>query len=168
MITSQRILVVGGLALLLWSMSYGLWYAVFDEHQTLEGMGANLAQGFVAAAERDQAKSQEHIARYAAIKYEYVREVDVHSHWGGLAMVLLVLAFLFDRVALAEAARIRLAWALLLGSALFPAGVILQTVISGPVPRALAAIGAALVTLALAVVAIKLAPDSQTANSSEV
>jgi hypothetical protein len=36
------------------------------------------------------------------------------------------------------------------------------------VPRALAAIGAALVTLALAVVAIKLAPDSQTANSSEV
>jgi hypothetical protein len=165
---ARKVLLFGGLALLLWSMSYGLWYALFDEHQTLEGMGRSLSQGFVAAAERDPAGAQRHIAEYAAIKYEYVREVDVHSHWGGLAMVLLVLAFFFDRVALSEANRVRLAWALLFGAALFPAGVILQTVMAGPLPRTLAALGAALVSLAMAVVALKLAPGRETQPTSGV
>lgn len=159
---SRKVLLYGGLALLLWSMAFGLWYALFDEHQTLEGMGRNLAQAFVAAAERNPAESQRYMAQYASTKYEYVREVDVHSHWGGLAMVLLVLAFLFDRVALSEAARTRLAWTLLIGSAVFPAGVILQTAMSGPLPRGIAAIGATLVTLGLAVVAWKLAPRGET------
>lgn len=159
---SRKVLLLGGLALVLWSMGYGLWYALFDEHQTLEGMGASLAQGFVAAAERDSSASQQHIARYAAIKYEYVREVDVHSHWGGLAMVLFVLALFFDRVAVSERSRTMLAWSLLVGAAAFPAGVILQTVITGPFPRLLAATGATLVTVALAIVALKLAPGSRT------
>lgn len=162
MSASRKVLLFGGLALVLWSMCYGLWYALFDEHQTLEGMGASLAQGFVAAAERDQQASQHHIARFAAIKYEYVREVDVHSHWGGLAMVLFVLALFFDRVALPEKIRTWLAWALFTGAAVFPAGVILQTAMAGPFPRLLAGAGAAMLTVALAIVALKLAPGGQT------
>lgn len=158
MSASRKVLLFGGLALLVWSMSYGLWYALFDEHQTLEAMGRNLSDGFAAAAQRDLTAAHQHIERYAAVRYEYVREVDVHSHWGGLGMVLLALCLFFDRVALAERARVRLAWMLLLGSSIFPAGVILQTVMDGWFPATLAAAGAAMVTLALALVALKLAP----------
>src|SRR5437899_6639238 len=30
---SRRLLIIGGVALAIWGMSYGLWYAVFAEHQ---------------------------------------------------------------------------------------------------------------------------------------
>ena len=44
---SRKLLVIAGLLLAVIGMIYGLWYAVFDEHQTLESMGSALADGFV-------------------------------------------------------------------------------------------------------------------------
>ena len=38
------------------------------------------------------------IDTYAMVKYDYVREVDAHSHWIGLSMILIVLGAIFDRV----------------------------------------------------------------------
>ena len=32
---ARRLLLTGGIVLALWGMSYGLWYAVFAEHQAL-------------------------------------------------------------------------------------------------------------------------------------
>jgi hypothetical protein len=43
---ARRLLILGGIALALWGMSYGLWYAVFAEHQALDGIGISLATGF--------------------------------------------------------------------------------------------------------------------------
>jgi antibiotic biosynthesis monooxygenase (ABM) superfamily enzyme len=46
--------------------------------------------------------------------------------------------------------RLWIAVALLIGSVLFPLGVLLQTAVSGPIPSALAIAGCVLVTAALA------------------
>jgi len=42
---ARRLLLAGGIALAVWGMGYGLWYAVFAEHQALEQIGASLALG---------------------------------------------------------------------------------------------------------------------------
>lgn len=150
MSAARKLLLFGGLALAVWGMSYGLWYALFDEHQTLEHMGASLATGFAKAAARDLDGAHRSIEEFEAAKFEYVREVDVHSHWTGLAMLLILLGIVFDRVGFDDRKRLYLALLLVVGSAVFPLGVILQTAMRGAVPDGLAIIGPALVTIGLA------------------
>ena len=65
---SRKLLVFGGLALAIWGMGYGIWYAVFIEHQTLDGLGAALATGFIRAAENRMAESQAALADAAIAK----------------------------------------------------------------------------------------------------
>jgi 4-amino-4-deoxy-L-arabinose transferase-like glycosyltransferase len=151
---SRKLLIAGGLALIIFAMTYGLWYALFAEHQHLEGMGAALANGFAKAASGNLAEAHQSIEQYARIKYDYVRHVDVHSHWGGLAMILIVLGAMFDRVGFSERLRFYLAVMLLVGSVIFPLGVILQTVSRSVFPSALAVAGSALVIVGLLFVAI--------------
>ena len=142
---AQRILIVGGIALAVWGMAYGLWYAVFAEHQALDGIGASLAEGFGAAAQRDVATMQASLERYREAKYVYDRQVDVHGHWIGLAMLLIVLGIGFERVNLAEGSRKLLAGALVAGAVTFPLGVLLQTMSHGAAPRMVAVLGSGLV-----------------------
>jgi hypothetical protein len=151
---SRKLLIAGGLALIIFAMGYGLWYAVFAEHQALEGMGASLANGFAQAASGNLAGSHQSIEQYARTKYDYVRHVDVHSHWGGLAMILIVLGAMFDRVGFSERRRFYLALTLLAGSVLFPLGVVLQTVSASVIPSTLAVAGSAMVISGLVFVAM--------------
>jgi len=150
---SRKILLVGGLLLVIWGMSYGLYYALFDEHQTLESITLSLARSFSLAAGKQMEPAGAALDAYAAAKFEYVREVDVHSHWSGLALLLILLGVIFNQVAFPERTRLYLAAALVAGSFLFPVGVLLQTVTGGILPKALAAAGAALLILTLAAVA---------------
>lgn len=147
--SARRILLLGGIALAVLGMSYGLWYAVFAEHQALDGIGHSLASGFQAAAERNSTARESSLLEYQQAKYAYDRQVDVHGHWIGLAMLLIVLAIAFDHVALSEKLKRMLAWALLLGAALFPLGVLMQTWSHGAMPRAIAIMGSGLVIAAL-------------------
>ncbi len=153
MSASRKLLLIGGLVLVNWAMAYGLWYALFAEHQHLEGMGASLATAFTRAAERNMPEARAAIETYARTKFAYVRHVDVHSHWGGLALLLILLGAIFDRLQFQERTRLWLAAALLVGSALFPLGVILQVADPGWLPRALAVLGSGMVTGAMALVA---------------
>lgn len=150
---SRKTLLVGGLLLVIWGMSYGLYYALFDEHQTLESITVSLARSFSLAAGKQMEPAGAALDSYAAAKFEYVREVDVHSHWSGLALLLVLFGLLFDQVAFPERVRRFLAGALVSGSFLFPAAVLLQTVNQGRVPKALAAVAAALLIVTLAAVA---------------
>ena len=165
MSAARKLLMGGGLALVLWAMSYGLWYALLVEHQTLERMGGALATGFAQAAERKLDAAHASLAAYSATEFNYVRQVDVHSHWGGLAMLLMLLGLAFDRVGFPERARVMLAALLLAGSFLFPLGVLLQTVDHGAGPKALAAAGAAMVILGLAGAAVGFARGAKAAGS---
>lgn len=151
---SRKLLIAGGLALIIFAMTYGLWYALFAEHQHLEGMGTALATGFAKAASGNLAEAHQSIDQYAGIKHHYVRHVDVHSHWGGLAMILIVLGAMFDRVGFNERRRFYLALILLVGSVIFPLGVILQTISRSAFPSTLAVAGSALVIVGLVFVAI--------------
>ena len=150
---SQKLLLIGGLALAIWGMSYGFWYAVFAEHQQLEGIGRSLATSFAESAGRNWVGARAALEEYRATKYVYERHVDVHGHWIGLAMVLIVLAFAFDRVGFTEQVQHWLALALLVGAIVFPLGVLLQTVDHGAIPKAIAVVGSALVIGSLAGVA---------------
>ena len=154
---SSRVLLFGGLALAAFSMFYGVYYALFVEHQKLDGMGSSLTTSFVRAAERREPESQAAMESYVVTKFEYVRQVDSHSHWIGLAMLMIVLGAAFDAVAFREPLRLILAGGLLAGSVLFPLGVILQTVDRGPGARALAIAGSGLVIASLAGMALGFA-----------
>jgi hypothetical protein len=149
MSSSRRLLIIGGIALAVWGMSYGLWYAVFAEHQALDNLGASLAGSFAAAADRNPAIMETSLEQYREGKYIYDRQVDVHGHWIGLAMLLIVLGIGFDRVNFSERLKLFLALGLLLGAVIFPLGVLLQTMTHGTLPRAVAIAGSAFVIAGL-------------------
>jgi len=161
MSTPRKLLIFGGVALAAFGMLYGLHYAVFVEHQTLERMGGSLAEGFVHAANRQMPDAHAGIAGYANTKYDYVRQVDVHSHWIGLGMLMIVLGVVFDSVAFGQRTQFLLAMAFGLGSFIFPLGVILQTTSHGATyASALAIAGSGLVIVALAGIAVGFARQS--------
>ncbi len=153
MSAARKLLFLSGIGLTVWGMIWGLVYAVFFEHQVLDAMGGQITTGFVSAAQRNLPAAHAALAGYAHSEFNYVRQVDVHSHWIGLAMVLIVLGIVLDRVNLNARLRWWLALMLAVGSAVFPLGVILQTLMAGPLPLALAVIGAGLVIAGMAVAA---------------
>jgi hypothetical protein len=163
---SRRLLIIGGIALAVLGMGYGLWYAVFAEHQALDNIGASLAMSLVAAAERNPASMEASLEQYREAKYVYDRQVDLHGHWIGLAMLLIVLGIGFDRVNLTEGLKVFLALGLVVGSVVFPLGVLLQTMSHGPLPRAVAIAGSGFVIAALLGSAVGvMAPDSSRADT---
>ena len=150
MTRSRKLLVLGGMALAAVGMLYGLYYAVFVEHQTLDQMGGSLAHAFAGAAERNSSESQIALDAYASTKYDYVRQLDAHSHWIGLGMLMILLGALFGRVNFSEAMRQTIAIGLLTGSAVFPLAIILQTYHHGAfIFKALAVVGPGLVIVGL-------------------
>jgi hypothetical protein len=153
---SRRLLIMSGIALALWGMGYGLWYAVFAEHQALNGMGSSLAMAFDASANRNPGAAETAFNNYKEAKYVYDRQVDVHGHWIGLAMLLIVVGIAFDRVRFAEGYKLLLALAFVAGAVIFPFGVFLQTFDHGPIPRGITIFGSALVIIALVGIALGL------------
>src|SRR5258706_16132627 len=151
---SRKLLIFGGMALAAFGMLYGLQYALFVEHQTLDHMGGSLTQSFSAAANRNLAQSKAALDAYGETKYDYVRQVDAHSHWIGLAMLMIVLGVLFERVSFRESVRQAIALSLLVGSAVFPLSVILQTYHHGAMAlKALAVVSSGLVIVGMAATA---------------
>jgi len=157
MSAARRLLIVGGIGLALLGMIYGVWYAVFAEHQELDGMSGSLTAGFRAAADRNAGAAQSALQQYREVKYAYDRHVDVHGHWIGLAMILMVLGIGLDRVGFSEQTKMLLSSGLVLGSFLFPLGVLLQTIRHGPAPHVAAVAGSALVIATLAGMTLGLA-----------
>jgi hypothetical protein len=154
---SRKLLLISGAALAIWGMSFGLYYAIFVEHQTLDKMGSSLATSFTHGAEGDLIAAHASLQTYADTQFDYVRSVDVHSHWIGLAMLLIVFGVAFDRVGFKENRRMLLALLLVAGSVTFPLGVIFQTLGRGIFPQAVAATGAGMIIIALAVSALGFA-----------
>jgi|SRR5258708_6951176 len=166
MSAARRLLLAGGIALALWGMGYGLWYAIFAEHQALEGIGASLSTAFSSAAQRDAAQSWAGLLRYKESKFIYDRQVDVHSHWIGLAMVLIVVALCFDKVSFSDRMKLWLAVGLLAGACGFPLGVLFQVYDHGPLPRILAISGSALEIASLCLIALGLVRSQSSASRS--
>jgi hypothetical protein len=99
---ARRLLLIGGIVLAIVGMCHGMWYAVFAEHQALDRIGGSLALAFAHAADRDTAGASVALSEYREGKYVHERQVDAHGHWIGLAMLLVVLGIVFDRVSFTE------------------------------------------------------------------
>jgi len=167
--SAKRVLIASGLALTIWGMAYGFFYAVSIEHQTLEKIGTSLASGFTFAAQRNLPEEREALDEFASASYVYVRQVDAHGHWIGLAMLLTVLGIGFDRVRFSEGAKLFLAVGLLVGAIVFPLGVLLQTMSHGALPRAVAIAGSGLMVAGLAGCAVGVvAGDSFVARHQQL
>lgn len=154
---AKRLLIASGLALALWGMGYGLYYAVFIEHQTLDRIGSTLACGFTLAAQRDLPGAHAALEASAEASYTYVRQVDAHGHWIGLGLLLILFGTVFHRMNLSARTQLPLAWGLVLGAITFPLGVLLETASAGWFPKAVAVAGSALLIIALAAVAVGFA-----------
>lgn len=124
--TAQRILILSGLALISYTMAYGVAYALFDEHQTLVSIGTQMATGFMEAAKGNIDAGYAALDSYGALTREYHNEVHSHGHWGMLSLILIVLGLSFNHLALEEKHCIFLACVLAASAALFPLGVLLQ------------------------------------------
>jgi hypothetical protein len=147
------------MALAALGMLYGLHYAIFVEHQILNEIGSSLASTFAHAAEGEQRAAESALVVFREARYKYVRQVDVHSHWIGLAMLMIVLGLAFDGSSRNQRAQSWMAWAMLAGSLIFPLGVILQTANHGKLVGSILAVGgSALVVFALAAAAWRFAP----------
>jgi hypothetical protein len=142
MTSSQKILLSGGLALAILGMAYGLWYAVAYEHPTLERMGVSLASAFAEVAKGEMDPAREFLKTYGETRFEYIREVHTHGHLVALSTLLLVLGLFFNQLAFAERIRLYLASLLVFGTAALPLGSLLEIMLSGPVPKAVALLGA--------------------------
>jgi hypothetical protein len=142
MTASQRLLLSAGLAIVSLGMAYGFWYALVDEHPTLEGMGISLASAFVQAAQGNMNEARQSLEVYGATRYEYVREVHSHGHLAALSTMLLVLGLFFNQLAFAEKTRVLLASVLIFGTLALPFGAFLEIYVNGPIPSVLSGLGA--------------------------
>jgi hypothetical protein len=126
MTSAQRILILSGIALIAFTMAFGVAYALFDEHQTLVGMGTHMAAGFMEASGGNMASAYAELDAYGALSQEYRSEVHSHGHWGMLSLILIVLGLVFDRLDFSRQHSLLLACLLAASTALFPLGVLLQ------------------------------------------
>ncbi|MBT4521657.1 MAG: hypothetical protein HOC23_16785 [Halieaceae bacterium] len=156
MTAAQRVLIITALGLIGLTMSYGVWYALFDEHQTLTDMGMSMAMGFVEAARQDLPAAMSSLDTYAAVSTEYRNEVHAHGHWGMLALVLLVLGLVYEQLQLSETGGLRLAWLLAISSTCFPLGILIQNSALQTLGQWLASAGSLGMLLGLAIVVLAL------------
>jgi len=122
----NRILILTGLAMIALTMFFGLWYAVFDEHQTLVGMIVAMMNGFLEAARGNLPEAYGAMEEYGRISKEYRREVHFHGHWGFLSLILILYGLVAHTMHFSQRARVRVAACLAASAALFPFGVLLQ------------------------------------------
>ncbi len=151
---AKGILIVWSLGLIILGMSWGLIYAVFIEHPRLNQMGMAITAAYVEGAKDNLEAGKASLGHFIDLRHFYVREVDSHAHWTALGFIGLLIGIVFHQVRFSEEVKLKLAWTYLLGSFLFPLGVILQTVHPGLFTQGLAALGAMVTTAALALMAL--------------
>jgi len=154
MTRSQKTLLYAGLALTILGMAYGFWYAVADEHPTLERMGVSLANAFAEVAKGDMGQAHEFLNAYGETRFEYIRDVHTHSHLAALSTFLLVMGLFFRQLAYSERVRHYLAYLLVFGAVTLPLGSFLEMFLPGPMPTIVAALGAVALIAGLAIAAI--------------
>ena len=139
-LSARRLLVLGGIGLILAGMILGDLFAVFVLHQNAVRVGDSLAAAAHAALSGDSHSVALNFQNVGAFFENRGTKVDAHAHIIGFGYLALLLAILQPWVALRESAKQRIAWIFLLGAWLLPVGVFLIHYV-GLVYSPLAAIG---------------------------
>jgi hypothetical protein len=120
-----RLLVLGGIGLIVVGMIFGDIFAVFVLHQNAARVGAGLEAGAGAALAGDGASVAAHFQDVGSFLENRGTKVDTHVHMIGFGYLALLLAVLQPWIAFSEITKRNLAWLFLVGAALLPLGVFL-------------------------------------------
>jgi hypothetical protein len=123
--SGRRLLLLGGIGLILTGMLFGDIFAVFTLHQNAARVGANLA----AAAEASLAGNRQvvfaNFQKVGAFLENRGTKIDTHVHMIDFGYLALLLAILQPWAAFTERSKEKLAWLFLGGAWLLPIGVYL-------------------------------------------
>lgn len=124
-LSARRLLVIGGVALILVGMLFGDIFAVFVLHQNASRINENLLAATNAVAAHDPSSVPPHFMAIGGLLENRGTKVDAHVHMIDFGYLALLLALVQPFVAFSESARRKLAGALIFGAALLPVGVFL-------------------------------------------
>ena len=154
--SARRLLVLGGIGLILVGMIFGDIFAVFVLHQNAARVGAGLSAAAHAALAGDPVEVGAHFADVGSFLENRGTKVDVHVHMIDFGYLALLLALVQPWVAYRERIKRHLARLFLIGSVVLPVGVFLIHYI-GLVHSPLQAIGWASIFADLGGVCVLLA-----------
>jgi len=125
---ARRLLILGGIGLILAGMIFGDIFAVFVLHQNAGRIGAHLQAGVEAVAAGNAAAAEAHILVIGGpggLLENRGTKVDTHVHIIAFGYIALLLALVLPYVALPEPLKKHLAVVFLLGATLLPVSVFL-------------------------------------------
>jgi hypothetical protein len=122
---ARRLLVLGGIALILTGMIFGDIFAVFTLHQNAARVGASLASAAQAAFAGNRAGVFASFQNVGGFLENRGTKVDAHVHMIDFGYLALLLALVQPWVAQRESTKRKLAWIFLAGAWVLPVGVFL-------------------------------------------
>jgi hypothetical protein len=122
---SRRLLVLGGIGLILTGMFFGDIFAVYTLHQNAAQVGANLAAAANAALSGNRQAVLANFRNVGMFLENRGTKVDTHVHMIDFGYLALLLAILQPWVGFAESRKKQIAWVFLAGAWLLPVGVYL-------------------------------------------
>ncbi len=123
--SAQRLLIFGGLALIVAGMIFGDIFAVFVLHQNGGRTGETLLAAAQAAADRDEAGVRNAFSSVGGLLEDRGTKIDTHVHMSDAGYLALLLALVQPYVALPSRRKRRLAQIFLAGSVMLPVGIFL-------------------------------------------
>ena len=121
----RRLLLLGGIGLILVGMVFGDIFAVFVLHQNAARVGASLSNASHAALAGDRAGVLKHFQDVGGFLENRGTKVDTHVHIVAFGYLALMLALLEPWIALSRKAKKHLTWLFLFGAGLLPVCVFL-------------------------------------------
>jgi len=119
-LSARRLLLLGGMGLILVGMIFGDIFAVFVLHQNAARVGASLAAASHAALAGDSATVVKNFQNVGSFLENRGTKVDTHVHIIAFGYVALMLALLVPWMTLSANTKKGLAWLLLCGAGLLP------------------------------------------------
>ena len=124
-LSARRLLVLGGIALIIVGMIFGDIFAVFTLHQNAAHVGTSLAAAAHAALAGNSRAVQANFQDVGAFLENRGTKVDTHVHIIDFGYLALLLAILQPWIGLSEEIKRKLAWTFLFGAGALPIGVFL-------------------------------------------
>ncbi len=124
-LSARRLLLLGGIGLILVGMIFGDIFAVFVLHQNAARVGQSLSDAAHAAVAGDATRVMRSFQDVGAFLENRGTKVDTHVHMIDFGYLALMLAILQPWIGLTERTRRALAKVFLVGAALLPVGVFL-------------------------------------------
>jgi hypothetical protein len=119
-LSARRLLVLGGIGLILIGMIFGDIFAVFVLHQNAARVGASLSNAAHAALAGDGAAVLANFQDVGSFLENRGTKVDTHVHMIAFGYLALMLSLLGPWIALSANTKKRLAWLFLCGAGLLP------------------------------------------------